>query len=126
MLDDPSLLGSIAFGAIGSHLPFTPIVVIDQGEEVFTLARSPEEHAPGRRALDILRRTAATAGGFKLIMSLRTEYYGRLIDRLRHGLHDVGGITRVPAVRLRRGVAHRGHSAPDFVRPHLPCGRDPL
>ena len=25
-------------------------------------------------------------------MSLRTEYYGRLIDRLRHGLHDVGGI----------------------------------
>ena len=71
-------------------MPFTPIVVIDQGEEVFTLAPAPEEHARGRQALDILRRTAAGPGGFKLIMSFRTEYYGRLIDRLRHGLHDVG------------------------------------
>ena len=88
---DPSLLGQI-MAAISNRLPFTAILVIDQGEEVFTLAQTAEDQQRGRQALDMLRRTVGAAGDFKVIFCLRTEYYGRLIDRLRRGLHDPGSI----------------------------------
>ncbi len=89
--DDRSALGQI-LSAISKCLPFTVILVIDQGEEVFTLAQSPEEQQRGRQALDMLRQTVSAAGDFKVILALRTEYYGRVIDRLRRGLHDTGSI----------------------------------
>jgi hypothetical protein len=40
----------------------------------------------------MLRQTIHAAGDFKVILSLRTEYYGRLVDRLRRGLHDTNSI----------------------------------
>lgn len=88
---DVSLLGRI-LAAIGDCLPFSPILVIDQAEEVFTLARTPEDRVRGRRALEMLRKTLDAGGDFKLILSLRTEYYGRIIDRLRRGVHDTAGV----------------------------------
>ena len=88
---DAALLGRV-MAAISERLPFAPILVVDQGEEVFTLAQTPEDIQRGNQALDMLRRTVATAGNFKVIFSLRTEYYGRVIDRLRRGLHDTGKI----------------------------------
>jgi formylglycine-generating enzyme required for sulfatase activity len=88
---DPALLGRI-MGGISHCLPFTAILIIDQGEEVFTLAQTPEDQQRGRQALDMLRLTVGAAGNFKVIFCLRTEYYGRCIDRLRHGLDDLGHI----------------------------------
>jgi hypothetical protein len=88
---DPAALGQL-LTAISSRLPFTAILVIDQGEEVFTLAQTAEDQQRGRQALDMLRRTVGTSGDFKAIFALRTEYYGRVIDRLRRGLHDTGSI----------------------------------
>ena len=88
---DVSLLGRI-LSAISDRLPFAPVLVIDQCEEVFTLARTPEDLQRGKRALDMLRRTVDAAGDFKVILSLRTEYYGRLVDRLRRGLLDTSSI----------------------------------
>ena len=88
---EPALLGRI-MGAIGNCLPFTAILIIDQGEEVFTLAQTPEDQQIGRQALDMLRLTIGVSGDFKVIFCLRTEYYGRCIDRLRRVLHDTGRI----------------------------------
>jgi formylglycine-generating enzyme required for sulfatase activity len=88
---DPPLLGRI-LETIGNALPFTVILIIDQGEEVFTLAQTPEDQQRGRLALDMLRRTIGVSGDFKVIFCLRTEYYGRCIDRLRRGLQDTGRI----------------------------------
>ena len=88
---DPALIGQI-LSAISDRLPFAAILVIDQGEEVFTLAQTPEDQQRGRQALDMLRRTVGAAGDFKVIFCLRTEYYGRVIDRLRRGLQDAGSI----------------------------------
>jgi formylglycine-generating enzyme required for sulfatase activity len=91
LIADPGLLGRI-LGAIGDLLPFTAVLVVDQGEEVFTLARSPEDQERGRLALEMLRRVVEAPAGFKVIFSLRTEYFGRLIDRLRQGWREAGGI----------------------------------
>src|SRR5262249_25478902 len=58
-------------------LPFAVVIVIDQAEEIFT-------HLQGSEATATLRALAdATTGDYKVIVSLRTEYYGRLIDALR-------------------------------------------
>ena len=88
---DPAALGQV-LAALGNSLPFTAILVIDQGEEVFTLAQTPEDQQRGRQALDMLRGTVSVSGDFKVIFALRTEYYGRVIDRLRRGLYDMGRI----------------------------------
>ena len=87
----PVLLGEI-LGKISEHLPFTPILIVDQAEEVFTLAETPEETARGRQSLDMLRQTIGSVGNYKIILSLRTEYYGRLIDRLRYDVRNTTGI----------------------------------
>jgi hypothetical protein len=88
---DVTLLGR-TLTAIGDCLPFSPILVIDQAEEMFTLAHTPEDRVRGRRALEMLRQTLDAGSDFKVILSLRTEYYGRIIDRLRRGLHDTVGV----------------------------------
>ena len=88
---DPTALGQL-MAAISNCLPFTAILVIDQGEELFTLAQKAEDQQRGRHALDMLRRTIGASGDHKVIFALRTEYYGRVIDRLRHGIHDSGSV----------------------------------
>jgi WD40 repeat protein len=88
---EPAFLGR-ALAALGDVLPFGPLLVIDQAEEVFTLARKPEDQEGRRRVLELLRQTAGTDGDFKVIVALRTEYYGRLADGLRRGTWDAAGV----------------------------------
>ncbi len=89
MRADTSLLGRL-LAALAERLPYTLVLVIDQGEEVFTLARTQEDEGNRHRALEMLRRVLEVPGRFKVIVSLRTEYYGRLVDALRQ---DVGSAT---------------------------------
>jgi tetratricopeptide (TPR) repeat protein len=89
--NDPTLLGRV-LAALGDRLPYGPVLVIDQCEEVFTLARTPEEHENRRLALEMLRQVVHVPGRYKVVVSLRTEYYGRLIDRLRQGLRAAAGV----------------------------------
>jgi WD40 repeat protein len=88
---DPSLLGRLLTD-IADSLPFAPVLLVDQGEEVFTLESGPDASAVRNESLELLRRAAGTAGDFKVIVSLRTEYYGRLVDRIRRGGRDLGGV----------------------------------
>jgi formylglycine-generating enzyme required for sulfatase activity/tetratricopeptide (TPR) repeat protein len=89
--NDPALLGRL-LAALGAALPFGIVLVIDQGEEVFTLARDEKDATNRRLALDVLRRTLEVTGNFKLIVALRTEYFGRFVDRLRRGAVDSTGV----------------------------------
>ena len=84
LLADPALLGRL-LAELGKRLPFAPILVIDQAEEVFTLARAPLDTDNRTQTLEMLR-LAGEAGDFKIILSLRTEYYGRFVDSLRRGV----------------------------------------
>ena len=77
---------------IADRLPYALVVVFDQIEEVFTLAKTPEEVAGRDHALRMLQRVVDVRADVKLIISLRTEYYGRLLDHLRAGRRDLTGV----------------------------------
>jgi hypothetical protein len=89
--DDTKLLGRL-LAALGEALPFSVVLVIDQGEEVFTLAHDAEGEANRKTALQLLRETVTALGDFKVIVALRTEYYGRFVDRLRRGPIDSAAV----------------------------------
>jgi hypothetical protein len=82
LLKDRKLLGRL-LTEIGSRLSYTPVLVIDQAEEIFTLARAPEDRVNREKTLEMLRETVELARGFKIVVSLRTDYYGRFVDPLR-------------------------------------------
>ena len=88
---DPSLLGQL-LSDLARKLPFVPVLVIDQAEEVFTLARTAADEENRNLALEMLRRAAAGPAGFKIVVSLRTEYHGRFTDRLRKGTRAAKGV----------------------------------
>ena len=77
---------------IAGRLPYALVLVFDQAEEVFTLAKTPEEVAGRDHALRMLQRVVDVRADVKLIISLRTEYYGRLLDHLREGRRDLTGV----------------------------------
>jgi len=87
---DPTLLGKI-LAQLSALLPHILVLVVDQSEEIFTLGRA-NRSADRRHVLDMLRETAQTDGTFKIILALRTEYYGRLVDGLRRGTKDLSGV----------------------------------
>ena len=88
---DPARFGKL-LKEITRRLPHALILVIDQAEEIFTLARDPKDTENGQLAIELLRKAMAESGNFKIIVSLRTEYYGRFIDGLRTGVRDVVGV----------------------------------
>ena len=88
---DPARFGKL-LKEITRRLPHALVLVIDQAEEIFTLARDPRDAENGRLAVELLRKAMAESGNFKIIVSLRTEYYGRFIDGLRTGVRDVVGV----------------------------------
>jgi formylglycine-generating enzyme required for sulfatase activity/tetratricopeptide (TPR) repeat protein len=88
---EPALLGR-TLAELGKGLPFSLVLVIDQGEEIFTLNWRPEDQARQDLALELLRQAVSMRGNFELVLALRTEYYGRLVDRLRRGVRDAVGV----------------------------------
>jgi WD40 repeat protein len=84
------------FAEILSHLadrlPYALVLVFDQIEEVFTLAKTPAEVADRDHALQMLCRVVDLRADAKLIISLRTEYYGRLLDHLRAVRRELTGV----------------------------------
>jgi WD40 repeat protein len=119
---DAASLGRL-LAALAGRLPDALVLVIDQAEEIFTLSRRPDEAEGCRLALDLLREASRASGDFKLIVSLRTEYYGRLIDGLRRGANDVRGVREY----LLTGFDADG-LAEAVVRPTcdepVPCARE--
>ena len=86
--DSPAFLSRL-LAELGKRLPFTPILVVDQCEEIFTLVKSDEDRVNAEEFLQALRNIVHQEGDFKVILSLRTEYHGQLVDGLRKELGDV-------------------------------------
>jgi WD40 repeat protein len=89
--EDATLLGR-TLAALGETLPFGVMLVIDQAEEILTLNWRQEDQPRRDRSFEMLRETLDCPGDYKLIIALRTEYYGRLVDRLRSGARDTAGV----------------------------------
>ena len=77
----PKLMGKL-LSELSDRLPYGLVLVIDQGEEVFTLAADKEDAENGELGLKLLGFAADTPGDFKQIISMRTEYYGRIANRI--------------------------------------------
>jgi hypothetical protein len=71
--------------AIADHIPGKLTIVIDQGEEIFTKAVSRGEH-PERSFFRFLEQVYRRDLDVRVVIALRTEYYGRFRDAL--GLAD--------------------------------------
>jgi len=79
----PNLAGRI-LAALAEKLPHELILVIEQAEEIFTLARTaaPER---GERALALLRGIANAPARMRMLVSVRTEYVGHLTQAFEDG-----------------------------------------
>ena len=91
LMGDASLLGKI-LTAFTAHWPQTLVLVIDQAEEIFTFARTPAGVDKRDRELKLIRQFLDVTAKVKLIIALRTEYYGRLLDGLRRGRRVARGL----------------------------------
>ncbi len=78
-----------ALNAIGEGLPFKPVLFIDQAEEIFTLSQEDEAKRNRQAFLRALRTAQRSLRFAKIVVSLRTEYHGRLVD----GIRAPGGAT---------------------------------
>jgi WD40 repeat protein len=97
---DPALLGRL-LTALGERLPREPVVLVEQAEEMFTLAQKREDVDNRRDALEMLRRAADAPGLGKLLVSVRTEYFGRLVALLRRSPAETGSLRAYLLTELR-------------------------
>src|SRR5262249_4072583 len=88
---DPKLLGKV-LAAVSDRLPYGLVFIVDQGEEVFTQARGKADEDNRELGLRLLGWAANTPGDFKVVISLRTEHFGRMVSRLQQITTDVGSV----------------------------------
>jgi WD40 repeat protein len=91
LMADPGLL-AVLLERLSAPLPHALMLVLDQAEELFTLAKEPWEITARDQALRLLQRVADVRADVKVIISLRTEYFGRLLDHMRAGRRDLTGV----------------------------------
>jgi WD40 repeat protein len=75
-------LAARLLAALAERLPHELIVVIEQGEEIFTLTRKPDYTDRESKALAILRGLIEVPARACVVLSLRGEYVGRLLEAL--------------------------------------------
>lgn len=78
---DPELLIKV-LGKIAVRLPKTLVLIIDQGEEVITLKPNVDDDLPLRRFFYFIELFSETCYDLKLLIALRTEYYGRFVGKM--------------------------------------------
>src|SRR5262249_37320218 len=66
-------------------LPFELVIVIDQGEELLTLVESAAARRARQAALDSLSHLAGAGMRCKLILGIRSDFYGPFISMLGAG-----------------------------------------
>lgn len=94
-----------ALAAIGDRLPRTLVLVIDQGEEVLTMR--PGESGNWYRScfFEFLANLSQVDLDLRIVVALRTEYYGRFRHELQTQIGDPGHIRDFYLANLnRRGL----------------------
>ena len=86
---NPDLLGKL-LELLSRDLPQDLLILIEQGEELITLADKDEDEPRRRRALDMLVRAVRRAPRCKIVLSARTDFLGRLLAEFpAHGVEHV-------------------------------------
>ncbi len=82
--DDKNLLARI-LDAITRSLPFELVIAVDQGEELLTLVRTPQQQVRRRKALDMLMQLTGAAARCKIVYTLRSQFLAQLESLLPEG-----------------------------------------
>lgn len=85
--NDPQKLVE-SLGVIAASVPVTPVLWIDQAEEVFSLGRSSEEEALRTKYFDFLIAFAKSQFPLKLIIAFRKEYSSDFFDPVEDAFRD--------------------------------------
>jgi hypothetical protein len=87
-----------SLSCIARKLPETLVLVIDQMEEMLTLRPGIEGEDSRSKFIDFLEQFMERNVDIKIILAIRTEFFGRLIDELRQSINDT---TRISDYLLR-------------------------
>jgi hypothetical protein len=83
-----------ALRAIAEQWPRTLLLIIDQGEEVLTLRseKDPVGEEARNQFFDFLYRFNRADFDLKLIIAIRTEYYGKFVARMGRNMRDLSRV----------------------------------
>lgn len=82
--DDRELLGRV-LDAITRALPFELVIAVDQGEELITLVRRPQQRVRRQKALMMLESLSRTAPRCKIVYTIRSQSFGQLASLFSMG-----------------------------------------
>jgi hypothetical protein len=105
------------FARLAARLPETLVVVLDQAEEVFTLKSGKQGDGERQRFFDFMHAYLRTEMDLKIILTLRTEYFGRLLARLRRTSFDAVHISDYLLTDLTEGQLIEAIERPTLERP---------
>jgi hypothetical protein len=91
LAEAPNLLLNV-LERLSDIVPQTLTLVIDQAEEVLTLDQSPSGDEARTKFFEFLGVFSQTTIDLKLILAIRTEFYGRIYAKLRRQHADILGI----------------------------------
>jgi WD40 repeat protein len=82
--DNKDLLARI-LDTITRSLPFELVIAVDQGEELLTLVRTPQQQVRRRKAIDMLMQLTGAAARCKIVYTLRSQFLAQLESLLPAG-----------------------------------------
>jgi NTE family protein len=87
--EDPEILLGV-LEHLSAIVPETLVLIIDQGEEVLTVDPGPDGEQSRRRFFEFVADFARASFDLKLLIALRTEYFGRFVSRVRRNFRGPG------------------------------------
>ena len=106
-----------SFVLFSRRLTETLVLIVDQAEEIFTLQPGPNGQRPRDAFFDFIALLGATPVDLKLIISLRTEYYGRFVHQVHRRDLDATSLREyllldLDAEGLRRAIVRPTQKEP--------------
>ena len=114
LASNPAILESVV-QRLSNIVPQTLILVVDQAEEVLTLDQSAEGEQARQNFFQFLSLFTRSTYDVKIVIALRTEYYGRFYSRTRRAQAEVTGIREYFLDELTTDQSRQA-----IVRPTLP------
>ena len=75
---------------LSTMVPETLVLIIDQGEEVLTVDPGPDGERHRTRFFEFVAEFVRASFDLKLLIALRTEYFGRFVSRARRRFRGAG------------------------------------
>ena len=112
-------------GHFARRIPETLVLIFDQVEEVLTLRPGQNGDSSRHRFFEFLDRFMDAGIDVKMVLALRTEYFGRVLDALQYGVFDVGATSYYLLKELSEQELIRAIVRPTSDQPVKPGQQSP-